>query len=241
MSGRRAKQHRRTAVHAAATRAHWQERLTVAGLLTGALVPFMPTAALALPEGGAVAAGSATISTPTATSMRVEQATDRLIMDWTRFNIAANESVHFQQPSAAAIALNRVSGQEPSAIFGSLTATGQIFLLNPSGILFGPSSRVDVGALTASTLTMTNQDFLNSQYRFTQDPSAANAAVINQGLITAGPGGYVALLGAAARNEGMIQGQLGSIALASGRAATLDLRGDGLIQFVHYRCRVGER
>ena len=232
MSGRRAKQQRRTVVRAVPARMHWQERLTTAGLLTGALVPFVPTAAFALPQGGTIAAGTATISTPTATSMRVDQASDRVIVDWTRFNIAANESVHFQQPSAAAIALNRVSGQEPSAIFGSLSANGQVFLLNPSGILFGSSSRVDVGALTASTLTMTNQDFLNSQYRFTQDPSAANAAVINQGLITAGPGGYVALLGAAAHNDGVIQAQLGSIALASGKAATLDLRGDGLIRFV---------
>src|SRR5207253_2291472 len=53
-----------------------------------------------------------------------------------------------------------------------------------------------------------------------------------QGVITAGPGGYVALLGAATRNEGVIQAQLGSIVLAAGRAATLDMRGDGLIQFV---------
>jgi filamentous hemagglutinin family protein len=238
MNGRRAKQQRRHAGHGpqgtspATARIVWKDRLTAAGVLTGALIPFMPTPAFALPQGGTVAAGTATISTPTATSMRIEQASDRAILDWTRFNIAANESVRFQQPSAASIALNRVSGQEPSAIFGSLSANGQIFLLNPSGILFGVSSRVDVGALTASTLTMTNQDFLNRQYRFTQDPSAANAAVVNQGVITAGPGGYVALLGAAAHNEGVIQAQLGSIALASGKAATLDMRGDGLIQFV---------
>src|SRR5439155_13367960 len=88
------------------------------------------------------------------------------------------------------------------------------------------------GALTASTLTMRNQDFLAGQYRFTQDPALANAAVVNQGVITVGPGGYVALLGAAARNEGVIQANLGSIALAAGKAATLDMRGDGLIQFV---------
>ncbi|HEY3196571.1 MAG TPA: filamentous hemagglutinin N-terminal domain-containing protein, partial [Nitrospirales bacterium] len=220
MSGRRAKEQRRHTEHSSQgtfshpARVAWKDRLTAAGVLTGALIPFIPTSALALPQGGTVAAGAATITTPTATSMRIDQATDRAIVDWTRFNIAANESVRFQQPSASAIALNRVSGQEPSAIFGSLSANGQIFLLNPSGILFGSSSRVDVGALTASTLTMTNQDFLNRQYRFTQDPSAANAAVVNQGVITAGPGGYVALLGAAAHNEGVIQAQLGSIVLA---------------------------
>ena len=221
MSGRRAKARRRTS-HAVA----------VASLVSGTIAALFPGIALALPEGGTVAAGSATVSAPTATSMRIDQGTDRLIMDWTRFNIAATESVRFQQPSAASIALNRVAGQEPTSIYGSLSANGQIFLINPSGILFGSSSRVDVAALTASTLAMTNPDFLNGKYRFTQDPSAANAAVINQGVITAGPGGYVALLGAAARNEGVIQAQLGSIALAAGKAATLDMRGDGLIQFV---------
>ncbi|MEK7717696.1 MAG: filamentous hemagglutinin N-terminal domain-containing protein, partial [Pseudomonadota bacterium] len=202
-------------------------------LMAGALAPFLvPATVLALPQGGTVAAGSATVSTPTATSMQINQATDRLVMDWTHFNIAANEAVRFQQPSAASIALNRVAGWSPSVINGQLSANGQIFLINPGGILFGSSSRVDVGALTASTLNITNQDFLAGTYRFTQDANGANAAVLNQGLITSGPGGYVALIGAAARNEGVIQANLGSVVLGAAKAATLDMRGDGLIGFV---------
>jgi len=201
--------------------------------MAGTLAPFLaPATALALPQGGTVAAGSATVSTPTATSLRVDQFSDRAVLDWQSFNIAVNEAVRFQQPSAASIALNRVAGQEPSGIYGSLSANGQIFLINPSGILFSSSSRVDVGALTASTMNITNQDFMAGNYRFTQDPNYANAAVVNQGVITAGPGGYVALLGAAVRNEGVIVANLGSIALAAGKAATLDMRGDGLIEFV---------
>ena len=86
----------------------WSRGLAAAGLMTGALVPLAAGTAWALPEGGTVASGSATVSNPTASSMRVDQGSDRLIMDWTRFNIAANESVRFQQPSAASIALNRV-------------------------------------------------------------------------------------------------------------------------------------
>src|SRR5207245_2568031 len=151
---------------------------------------------------------------------------------WTRFSIAANEAVRFQQPSAASIALNRVASQEPTAIYGSLSANGQIFLVNPSGILFGSSARLDVGALTASTMNITNQDFLAGRYRFAQDLTRPNAAVVNQGVITAGPGGYVALLGAAVRNGGVIQAPLGTVALGAGKAATLDMRGDGLIGFV---------
>ena len=226
MSGRRAKALRRANFTVGARHA---APLAIAGLITGALAPM---SAWALPQGGVVAAGSATISTPTSTSMQINQATDRVAIDWTRFNIAGNEAVRFQQPSATSIALNRVLGLEPSGIFGSLSANGQIILVNPGGIIFGPGSRIDVGSLTASTLNITNQDFLAGRYRFAQDPAYGNAAVVNQGVITAGPGGYVALLGAAVHNEGVIQANLGSIALGAGKAATLDLRGDGLIGFV---------
>jgi len=227
MSGHKAKALRRSNQGRASVE-QWKRGLA-AVLMTGVLTP---VTSWALPQGGTVAVGSATVSTPTATSMRVDQATQSLIMDWMRFNIASNESVRFQQPNAAAIALNRVSVNEPSAIYGSLSANGQIFLINPSGILFSSSSRVDVAALTATTLNITNQDFLSGNYRFTQDQASFNAAVVNQGVITAGQGGYVALLGAAVRNEGIIQANLGSVALASGKAATLDMRGDGLIGFV---------
>src|SRR5437879_1078543 len=209
--------------------ARWARGLAAAGLLTSALAS---ATAWALPQAGTVAAGSATISTPTSTSLRIDQTTTSLIIDWTRFSIAANEAVRFQQPSAASIALNRVTGQEPTAIYGSLSANGQIFLVNPSGILFGSSARLDVGSLTASTMNITNQDFLAGRYRFAQDSTRPNAAVVNQGVITAGPGGYVALLGAAVRNEGVIQAELGTVALGAGQAATLDMRGDGLIGFV---------
>ena len=102
MSGRKAKALRRANLNG-----HAVPLLAISGLMTSALAPL---AAWALPQGGTVAAGSATVSTPTATSMQINQATDRLVMDWTRFNIAANEAVRFQQPSAASIALNRVAG-----------------------------------------------------------------------------------------------------------------------------------
>ena len=207
----------------------WQFGLLATFLGTGA---FLPVTVWALPQGGTVSSGSATISTPSTTKMQIDQATNRVVLDWRSFNIAGNEWVNFSQPSAASIALNRVAGQEPSAIYGRLTANGQIFLINPSGILFGSNSRVDVAGLTAGTLNITNADFLAGRYNFSQVPGAPNAAVVNQGLITAGPGGFVALLGAAARNEGVIQADLGSIVLASGKAATLDVRGDGLIDFL---------
>src|SRR5437899_11647857 len=125
MSGRQSKNRRREKLSSG-------DALTAAGLMTGVLIPFIPTSALALPQGGNVTSGSATISTPTTTSMRIDQTTDRVIVDWTRFTIAANASVRFQQTSAPSIALNRVLGTEPSATFGSLAAYGPIASTNHS-------------------------------------------------------------------------------------------------------------
>ncbi|HEX9285384.1 MAG TPA: filamentous hemagglutinin N-terminal domain-containing protein, partial [Nitrospirales bacterium] len=237
MSGRKAKLRRREGLdrkHTQSVRLKlpsegWTKGLAVAGLVTTALAP-MPS--WALWENLANVSGSATITNLTPASQRVNVFTGQYVGTLGSANIAANESVRVQQPSAASMALFRVAGQEATAIYGSLSANGQIFLVNPSGILFSSSARVDVGALTASTLNISTEDFLSGQYRFSQMPGYANAAVVNQGVITTGLGGYVALLGAAVRNEGIIHANLGSIVLAAGKAATLDMRGDGLIEFV---------
>ena len=132
----------------------------------------------------------------------------------------------FQQPSASSIALNRVLGNNASEIFGSLIANGQIFLVNPNGILFGRSAQVDVGGLAASTLGITDANFLNGRYSFTNGGSAGS--VVNQGTITT-LSGYAALLGPQVSNSGVINARLGTVAMAAGDKVTLDMVGDGLI------------
>ena len=92
------------------------------------------------------------------------------------FNIAQPESVKFNQPDASSVALNRVIGQDPSVIMGKLSANGQVFLTNPSGITFGQSARVSVGGLIASTLSISDRDFLAKNYRFFQDPNKPDIA-----------------------------------------------------------------
>lgn len=52
----------------------------------------------------------------------INQKTDRLALDWQKFNIAKDEKVHFDQNSKSAIALNRVVGDGRSIIDGSLSA-----------------------------------------------------------------------------------------------------------------------
>ena len=113
----------------------------------------------ALPTGGQIVAGQGSIS-GAGNAMTVFQNTQKMIANWSTFNIGQNASVRFNQPNPSAIALNRVQSQNPSQILGSLTANGQVWLVNPSGILFGSTARVDVGGLVASSLNITNENFL---------------------------------------------------------------------------------
>jgi filamentous hemagglutinin family protein len=178
----------------------------------------------ALPTGGAVSAGAATISGG-ASSTTITQSTQNVAINWQSFGIAQGEAVRFVQPNASAVALNRVLGADPSSILGSLSANGKVFLVNPNGILFGKGAQVNVGGLVASTLNVSDADFMAGTYRFS---GAGNGAIVNQGTLNA-DGGYVALLGANVSNEGVISANLGTVALAAGAAVTLDVAGDGLL------------
>src|SRR5260221_85876 len=181
-------------------------------------------AATTLPTGGTVAAGSATISA-SGSNMQVTQSTSSAILNWQTFSIGSSAWVNFAQPSSSAIALNRVTGSNPSEIYGRLTPNGQVFFTNPNRILFARSAAVDVGNLFATTLSIKDQDFLAGRYNFY---NAGNAgSVVNQGVITVN--GYAALAAPQVRNEGLIVARAGSVTLAAADRVSLDMVGDGLI------------
>ncbi|MDI3258506.1 MAG: filamentous hemagglutinin N-terminal domain-containing protein [Sinobacteraceae bacterium] len=206
-------------------------------LLGGGLL--LPGLGWAGPSGGVVVGGQATIGNPTPNGTVINQSTNRAIIDWQQFSIGGNEYVQFVQPSASSVALNRVIGGSPSEIFGSLLANGRVFLINPNGVLFAPGAQVDVGGLVASTLDISNQDFMAGRYVFTGG-SAPGAAVTNAGAIKAADGGFVVLSGDRVENSGLIQARLGQVVLASGSAMTLDLDGDGLISFAVDRAALAQ-
>jgi len=181
--------------------------------------------AWANPTGGTVTAGSGSI-TENGANTTIIQTSDKLALNWQSFSIAKGETVNFLQPGASAVALNRVVGNSASAIYGALNASGKVFLINPNGILFAPGAQVNVGSLVASTLKLSDADFLKGKYNFSTNGSGT---VINQGTIKTTDGGYVAFLGNQVGNEGVIVANKGSVALAAGNAATLDFTGDGLI------------
>ncbi len=101
--------------------------------------------------------GSVTVN-GTPNSLTVNQHTGTAILNWRDFNIAAGNSVTFRQPDANSVALNRIHDANVTRIDGSLQANGQIYLVNPNGLLFGANARVDVGGLIASTLDLTGDD-----------------------------------------------------------------------------------
>lgn len=185
-----------------------------------------PTA-YANPEGGNVVAGNASINqSPGYTE--INQSSNAAAINWNSFNINNGETTRFNQPSSSSVTLNRILGNNASAIFGNLIANGKIILVNPSGIMFGAGSRVDVAGLIATTANISNEDFMAGNYHFTQTPGSTGY-VINRGTINAAEGGLVALVAPGVENSGVINARLGKVALASGNEYTVDLNGDQLI------------
>ena len=113
------------------------------------------------PVGESVAAGSVSFDRTVPGVLSIRQSTDRAIINWQDFSIGAGELTRFIQPGASAAALNRVLGGNPSAIYGTLQANGQIILLNPAGILVSAGGRVDTRGFIASTLNLSDESFLS--------------------------------------------------------------------------------
>jgi len=202
------------------------QRRALACCIAAALAP----TAFAGPEGAQIVAGAGTISQTDAATTLITQSSDRLAIDWQSFNVGVNETVRFEQPSAQAAALNRIFDQNPSSILGAVEANGRVYLLNPNGMVFGTTARINVGALIASSLNLDVDDFAAGRQSF-EAASMGAGLVLNRGVITAATGGSVTLLGGAVANEGLIVADLGQVTLGAGNRARLDFDGDGLLYF----------
>lgn len=200
--------------------------MTLAVMLAAGLWPLN---AAANPKGGKVVGGSATITQTSPNRVDIRQTSDRAIINWKSFSIDQAERTNFAQPSASSVALNRVVGGDLSRIAGHLSANGNLVLINPNGVVFTSTARVDVNGLIASTSDMSDTDFMAGRLNFAA-PSDPSSFIINQGQITAAEGGLVALVAPWVENSGTIAARLGRVELASGGAFTVDLYGDKLIQ-----------
>ncbi|MEC5218652.1 filamentous hemagglutinin family protein [Actimicrobium sp. GrIS 1.19] len=181
----------------------------------------------AIPDGGRVVAGQATI-TQGGPNMTINQSTARVVIDWQNFNIGRDSVVNFVQPSSSAIALNRVIGQDPTQILGRLNANGQVFVVNPNGVLFGAGAQVSAAGVLASTRDIGNDDFMAGRLDFAGN---SRGTVFNAGSINAASNGYVALIGAQVINTGTVRANGGDVRLAAADAVTLKIDGAGLAAF----------
>lgn len=174
------------------------------------------------PTGGAVVAGSASIGSPNSSTVVVTQTSGRAIVNWSDFSIGAGQVTKFIQPSAASAILNRVIGSDPSSLLGSLQANGQVYLINPNGIVVGQGAHIDAGGFTASTLDASNSDFLAGNDLHLSGKSGA--VVANLGSIDASQGN-VYLVAQQVTNAGSVAAPNGTAGLASGSEVTLTQNG----------------
>lgn len=194
---------------------------------TTALTPVVALAQV-LPTGGSVAEGTVAINQTTETRLTVTQGSNNAVVNWQSFNVGEGFQVDFEQPGPNSAILNRVTGNTTSQIRGQITADGAVHLVNPNGIFIGPTGEVFTQGFVASTLGISDEDFMAGRY--TYSGSGASASVINQGLIRSFAGGYAALLGGHVSNSGVISVRTGRIGLGSGERVTLNLSGDGFMQ-----------
>lgn len=183
-------------------------------------------AATTLPSGGQITAGQGSIQ-QSGHAMQVQQASQNLIVNWQGFDIGSAASVRFIQPNAQSAVLNRVMSASPTQIMGQLSANGRVFVVNPSGVVFGASARVDTAGLVASSLQLSDQDFLSGKYQFTATPGAG--VVANFGDLAAREGGFVSLVAPQVDNAGQISALAGGVALAAGQSVRLDITDSGLV------------
>ena len=159
----------------------------------------------------------------------VNQISQRAILNWQRFNIGQQATMRFIQPSNQAVAVNKIFQADPSRILGNLQANGQVYLINPNGIIFGEGAQVNVGALVASTLGI--RDEVVNEVGLLQEVNRGGAAFEagagleryaelvdeelpdDMGLIriepnaelASGPGGFIMIIAPAVINEGTIR------------------------------------
>ncbi|MGZ5009594.1 MAG: two-partner secretion domain-containing protein [Methylobacter sp.] len=192
------------------------------------LAALYPAFSYANPNGAQIVSGQVSIDTATPGVTTITNSPNAII-NWQNFSIAQNELTQFIQQNGQSAVLNRIIGQNPSEILGQLTSNGKVFLINPNGIVFGAGSTIDTQGLVASSLNLSNQDFLSGNYHLMAGSSAGN--ILNEGIIRAGKDGNIILIAPQIQNNGIIKSDGGSITLAAGQELTITNLDDPDIRF----------
>nr|MDA8028461.1 filamentous hemagglutinin N-terminal domain-containing protein [Nitrospiraceae bacterium] len=165
----------------------------------------LPEAALALPHGGVVSKGSATLGYSTG-KLLISQSTPSATFNWGSFNVKSGQSVVYKTPGASSVSMNYIGGTTPSTINGTVTSNGILYFMNPNGLIFGSGSVVSAAGVMA--------------FGSATPWGTPTGAITNAGTITAATGGTVALVGTSVTNPGTIKAPGGEVLLAAGSTVT---------------------
>jgi filamentous hemagglutinin family protein len=205
------------------------------------------------PSGGGFAVGTGSITqSGNATNVVVDQT--QSVIEWTSLDTAGGaagvrESLNFSQGALTNSAvLNRVMSGYATQFYGDLNGPGmRIFIVNPAGVVFGEGSTVNVTQLIASSLNITNDQFLSGNYDFAGDIEGLNVyerlgiinnsdnlygsegvaligrKILNTGTISTAEGGFVVM----AAGDRVVLGQPGSNIVVNMDSVAMPVQGDG--------------
>jgi filamentous hemagglutinin family protein len=165
--------------------------------------------ALPTPIGAVVNAGGGqpVISGNNDDLVTIDLNAQRTIIDWSNFDLADHETARFAFDQRNWIVLNRVTSG-PINIDGMVQAVqaananatgpigGNVWFYSPQGVAFGPSTRVDVGGLLATTAAVDQTAFLNTgnlNMPFTGSGSGGPVTIAGGALFNS-PGGHLAFV-----------------------------------------------
>ncbi|MCM2343320.1 MAG: right-handed parallel beta-helix repeat-containing protein [Alphaproteobacteria bacterium] len=175
-----------------------------------------------------ILSGSTTVDTSVANTTNILQGT-HFVKARGNGDINAGWTVNLAQPSTSAkYVLYDVKG-DATKLLGTLNANGEIYIFNQQGIIFGADSVVNVGAIVASTGSISDEDILSGGKLVLENVDTGASIVLN-GSVTVAEAGLAAFVAPTVVNNGVISAKLGKVALASGNKVTLDLYGDNLVE-----------
>lgn len=168
-------------------------------------------------SGPQVVGGSATIQ-QNGGNLTVTTGSNRTIINWQSFGVPTGTTTNFIQPSSNSATLNRVLGNLPSRIDGSLLSNGRVYLINPNGIVVGPTGIIQTAGFVGSTLDLNDAQFMAGEnMRFV---GFSSETITNLGRIEASDGN-VFLIAARVDNQGTIAAPNGTVGLIAGRDVLL--------------------
>lgn len=171
-----------------------------------------------LPTGWNVTSGNAAI-TKNGNTLTINQTSQQAIANFATFSVGSGALVDVHQINSSAALLARVTGGDPSLIQGQIRADGALWLINQAGIMVGPGARIDVARFIASSLNVSDSDFLAGRMNF--KGTGTPGEVRNEGTINAASGGSIYLVGANVANTGSLNAPQGEVLLAAGQTVQL--------------------